>query len=102
MKEKETSRKKEHIILLSGGWDIGGVERITRVLADAFVQRGFRVTIAAFKFERRDLLNGIDDRVEICELSYPVRTEENVRKLRAQCRSDEKIFFIHYHPIAQS
>ncbi len=76
MKGKETGRKKEHIIFLLGGWDIGGVERITRVLADAFVKIGFRVTIAAFKFDRRDLLADIDERIGICELSYPCGTEK--------------------------
>ncbi len=85
---------KNHIVFLLGGWDIGGVERITGILADAFAKLGWRVTITAFTFGRRDLLDGVDARVEICELSCPVHKKENIEKLRTHFHSDEKIFFI--------
>ncbi len=94
MKEKEASRKKQHIIFLLGGWDIGGAERVTSVLADGFIRQGFRVTIAAFKFERRDLLKQVSHEIEICELSYPVGSSDNIAKLRAAFMPEEKIFVI--------
>ncbi len=94
MKEKESKTGRTHVVFLLGGWDIGGAERVTSVLANAFVKIGFRVTIAAFKFERRDLLEQGSREIEVCELAYPVGSSGNIAKLRATLAPDEKIFVI--------
>ncbi len=94
MKEKETKTGRTHVVFLLGGWDIGGAERVTSVLANAFVKIGFRVTIAAFKFERRDLLEQGSREIEVCELAYPVGSPDNIAKLRAVFAPNEKIFVI--------
>lgn len=56
------------ILFVVGRWGVGGVERVTAVLANAFIAKGWNVAIVAFCFENRSLLNGLSPDVEVCEL----------------------------------
>ena len=61
--------KNSSILFLLGRFGIGGVERVTVVLANELVKRGHTVCIAAFAYEDKSLLKTADSRIEIVELS---------------------------------
>ena len=60
----ETSRKGG-ILFFSGGWTVGGIERVTVVLANEFVRRGHSVVIAFFVLQDRALFAQLDTRVVV-------------------------------------
>lgn len=69
------------ILFVLGRWGCGGVERVTAVLAAAFVARGFDVSIVAFEIGDRMLLNGLDNRIKIGELGGKWFGGENQNRL---------------------
>lgn len=58
---------KKSVLFLLGKWTVGGVERVTVVVANELVRRGWTVTISAFEFINRSLLQGLDSSVLVCE-----------------------------------
>ncbi len=70
------------VLFLLGGWNVGGVERVTVVLANEFVARGWKVTIVYFLHEDGALLSLLHPDVVVKTLNYPVGSKENQEKLR--------------------
>ena len=70
------------ILFVVGAWGIGGVERVTAVLSNAFVQHGYRVVIAAFSVDDACLLKTLDPRVRVERLSFPIRQMANLSRLQ--------------------
>ena len=60
---------KNGILLFSGGWTIGGVEKVTVTLSNEFVRRGRSVVIAFFTLQDDTLLSQLDSRVIVTSLS---------------------------------
>ncbi len=71
------------VLFALGVWDVGGVERVTAVLANALAARGWRVTIVAFRFDNRALLGGLGPDIMVKALAFPVRGVANEKALRA-------------------
>ncbi len=86
------SERHNHIVFFTGAWSLGGVERVTSTLAAGFIERGFRVTIASFSFENCNFLEGLN--VRKCKLAAPVKSTENITRLREVFNQDEKIFIV--------
>lgn len=61
--------KNKSILFQLGKFGIGGVERVTVVLANELVKRGYEVCISAFTNDDKALLKTADARIEIIELS---------------------------------
>lgn len=60
----------------------GGVETVTTVLANAFVNGGHRVIICSFRQPNPELASQLDDRVRFYPLSDPAYSAENIKTLR--------------------
>lgn len=60
----------------------GGVETVTTVLANAFVNGGHRVIICSFRQPNPELASQLDDRVSFYPLSDPAYSAENIKTLR--------------------
>jgi len=72
-----------NILFLIGKYpNIGGVETVTTVLANAFVERGHKCSIASFEQTMPGLENGLHDSVELQSLCYPTQSRENIHDLR--------------------
>ncbi|MBR1871019.1 MAG: glycosyltransferase [Kiritimatiellae bacterium] len=75
--------RSQSILFVLGRWSIGGVERVSVVLANEFARRGCDVAVAAFGFDNKRLLENLDARVAVIELSDGWYTEANRRRLRS-------------------
>ena len=61
----------------------GGVEIVSTVLANQFIEDGHQVTIASYKQPLRDAAQlNLSDQCELLFLSYPVLSLKNIKKLR--------------------
>jgi glycosyltransferase involved in cell wall biosynthesis len=68
----------------------GGVEKVSTVLANAFVQRGHGVSIVSFEQPHPELIEReLDPRVRVYALSYPVSSANNLRRLSALIREQQ-------------
>ena len=74
--------KGEGVLFFSGGWTVGGIEKVTVVLANEFVRRGYSVVIAFFVLQDRALFAQLDSRVVVKCLGYS-RGRVNREVLRA-------------------
>ena len=72
----------KNVMFLLGRFGIGGVERVTIVLATELVRRGYGVTICAFEFDDRALLAGLDARIAVRELGEGWMNAANREKFR--------------------
>lgn len=79
----EAKERRGSVLFLLGVWGVGGVERVTVTLANALAARGWRVTIVAFRFDDRALLEGLAPEVMVKALAFPAATAENAKALRA-------------------
>lgn len=70
------------ILFLLGRFGIGGTERVTVTLANAFVRRGWRVTVVAFEFLPESFVSDFVPEVDVHELSFPAFSWRNFRQLR--------------------
>jgi len=70
------------VLFLMGGCGIGGVERVSIVLANEFASRGIFVAFCAFEFEEANLLSDLDKRVRVVELTDNWLSAANCDKLR--------------------
>lgn len=82
-KEKTNASARKSMLFLLGVWSIGGVERVTVALANAFAERDWSVTIVTFRIENNALLKKISPNVMVKTLAFPANTTENVKALRA-------------------
>lgn len=74
------------ILFIAGRFGIGGVEKVTVNLANEFMRRGYRVGLAAFQFERNNILDQFNPGMAVVELTRPVLSCNNVKKLRGLIR----------------
>ncbi len=65
---------------------VGGVERVTVLLANAFATRGWKVGVAAFKIEHDDMLKQLTSEIQVREIGMPAYRVSSVVKLRAFMR----------------
>ena len=63
-----------NVMFIVGSWSVGGVERVTRMLADGLSAHGHAVCIVAHDFKDRKLLDGCNDRIKTVQLSRRRRT----------------------------
>ena len=59
----------------------GGVEVVTTVLANRFVQDGHNVTIVSFEQPHMELLKDLNSTIILEKLAYPVISRQNIKKL---------------------
>lgn len=74
------------ILFVQGRFTVGGVERVTVLLANAFANRGWRVGVAAFKIEHNDMLKQLASGIKVCEIGMPAYRVGAIVKLRAFMR----------------
>lgn len=70
------------VLFLLGHFGVGGVERVTVVLAQEFVRRGYGVMICAFKIDDWSLLERLDPRIVVKELGDGWMNAANRAKFR--------------------
>lgn len=80
---------KLNLLFLLGRWGVGGVERVTVVLANEFAKRGHAVCICAFDFQDKTLLNDCDGRIRIEELGGCSFGRENRERMRGIIRGNK-------------
>ncbi len=79
----EAKERRKSVLFLLGVWGVGGVERVTVTLGKALAARGWRVTIVAFRFDDRALLEGLPPEIMVKELAFPANSTANAKALRA-------------------
>ncbi|SHG17457.1 Glycosyltransferase involved in cell wall bisynthesis [Arenibacter palladensis] len=73
--------------------NFGGTEKITTVLANEFVKKGYGISIASFKQEIPSLVSELDESIELISLKYPVLNSQNIKILKAYVH-EKKIDYI--------
>jgi hypothetical protein len=64
-------QENKSILFVQGRFTVGGVERVTVLLANAFVARGWTVAVAVFKMEQSDMLRHLSPGIVVHELGMP-------------------------------
>lgn len=59
----------------------GGVEVVTTVLANRFIEDGHNVTIVSFEQPNMELTEQLNKGVDLMKLAYPITSKANVKKL---------------------
>lgn len=68
---------------------VGGVEKVSTVLANEFVNRGYGVSIVSFEQPQPEIAaKELDKRVRLYALEFPVWKKENLSDLRKIIRDD--------------
>ena len=83
--------KPKHILFLMGTYpSYGGVEIVSTTLANQFIEDGHQVTIASYQQPLHEAapLN-LSDKCDLLNLSYPVLSIQNIKKLRAYILSHQ-------------
>lgn len=75
---------KHNILFLMGVYpSYGGVEKVSTILANAFVESGHSVSIVSFEQPHPELIDKeLNHEVGLYKLSYPVFGKRNIQKLR--------------------
>lgn len=78
----------KHILFLLGIYpSYGGVEMVTTVLANRFIEDGHCVTIASFSQPKNDFAElHLSKKCHLLSLSYPVLSLKNIKKLKSYVR----------------
>lgn len=63
--------------------NFGGVEVVTTILANKFVEDGHNVTIVSFEQGNKELLEQLEPKVMVELLDYPIVSARNMKKLHA-------------------
>jgi len=74
--------KQISVLFLMGSSGVGGVERVSVVLANEFVARGVQVAFSAFHFEEKNLIGDLDPRVQVIHLKDGWLTAANRKTFR--------------------
>ena len=76
--------KPKHILFLMGTYpSYGGVEIVSTVLANQFIEDGHQVTIASYKQPLHEAAQlNLSDQCDLLFLSHPVLSIQNIKKLR--------------------
>lgn len=78
----QMANEKISVLFLLGACGVGGVERVTAVLANALVRRGIAVTVCCFKKEDVNLVSLLDARVVFVEFESGWLSSQNCERLR--------------------
>lgn len=70
------------IVFMLGTFSIGGVERVTVVLANEFIKRGYHVAVFSCKIKDKMLLNNLNSQVDVIELPFKGFSSKNCNLLR--------------------
>ena len=58
------------LLFVLGKWAVGGVERVTVVLANEFTKRGYSVAVAVVEVADNTLMEGLDPKVVLLVLGH--------------------------------
>lgn len=85
-----------NILFLMGQYpSIGGVEKVSTVLANEFIRRGHQVDIVSFEQPMPEIaVKELDKSVKLHSLSFPVSKKENLHALREIIRNRRIDFII--------
>lgn len=83
--------RKKNILFLMGVYpNFGGVEMVSTVLANKFIEDGYGVSIASFSQPVPEFAkNNLSDKCKLLELSYPVLSIGNIKALRVYIRTNQ-------------
>lgn len=84
---------KPNIFFLLKGLEIGGLEVVTAVLANKFVEEGHQVSVFSFLGGKHSIADRFDARIKLYQQDDYSRSKENVAKLR-KVLVDDKIDII--------
>lgn len=84
---------KRNILFLLKGLEIGGLEVVTAVLANKFVEEGHQVSVFSFLGGKHSIADRFDARIKLYQQDDYSRSKENVAKLR-KVLVDDKINII--------
>lgn len=84
---------KPNILFLLKGLEIGGLEVVTAVLANKFVEEGHQVSVFSFFGGKHSIADRFDARIKLYQQDDYSRSKENVAKLR-KVLVDDKIDII--------
>lgn len=84
---------KPNILFLLKGLEIGGLEVVTAVLANKFVEEGHQVSVYSFLGGKHSIADRFDARIKLYQQDDYSRSKENVAKLR-KVLVDDKIDII--------
>lgn len=84
---------KPNILFLLKGLEIGGLEVVTAVLANKFVEEGHQVSVFSFLGGKHSIADRFDARIKLYQQDDYSRSKENVAKLR-KVLVDDKIDII--------
>lgn len=84
---------KPYILFLLKGLEIGGLEVVTAVLANKFVEEGHQVSVFSFLGGKHSIADRFDARIKLYQQDDYSRSKENVAKLR-KVLVDDKIDII--------
>lgn len=84
---------KPNILFLLKGLEIGGLEVVTAVLANKFVEEGHQVSVFSFLGGKHSIADRFDARIKLYQQDDYSRSKENVAKLR-NVLVDDKIDII--------
>lgn len=84
---------KPNILFLMKGLEIGGLEVVTAVLANKFVEEGHQVSVFSFLGGKHSIADRFDARIKLYQQDDYSRSKENVAKLR-KVLVDDKIDII--------
>lgn len=84
---------KPNILFLLKGLEIGGLEVVTAVLANKFVEEGHQVSVFSFLGGKHSIADRFDARIKLYQQDDYSRSKENVAKLR-KVLGDDKIDII--------
>lgn len=84
---------KPNILFLLKGLEIGGLEVVTSVLANKFVEEGHQVSVFSFLGGKHSIADRFDARIKLYQQDDYSRSKENVAKLR-NVLVDDKIDII--------
>ena len=84
---------KPNILFLLKGLEIGGLEVVTAVLANKFVEEGHQVSVFSFLGGKHSIANRFDARIKLYQQDDYSRSKENIAKLR-KVLVDDKIDII--------
>ena len=87
------NEREKSILYFMGGWNVGGVERVTIELANEWVRRGWRVAIFAFTMQNDMLRKNLSKEVKFVVPNVGVRTKASARILR-QLIIDQKVSYL--------
>lgn len=84
---------KPNILFLLKGLEIGGLEVVTAVLANKFVEKGHQVSVFSFLGGKHSIADRFDARIKLYQQDDYSRSKENIAKLR-KVLVDDKIDII--------